>query len=75
VFGRRSTPETGRLPRTSQAWLAHWPVQVLGEHPWRAQAKLGLPEPQEPHELRRGHVISRPAGTAASIACAHARVR
>jgi uncharacterized cupin superfamily protein len=44
VFGTRLTPESGVLPRTGVAWLAHSAVRVEQEHPWAAEAKLGLPE-------------------------------
>jgi uncharacterized cupin superfamily protein len=47
VFGTRLTPESGLLPRTRVAWLAHAPVSVNEAHPWQAEAKLGLPEGAE----------------------------
>ena len=44
VFGHRLTPESGFLPRTGQAWLAHRSVKVQEHHPWHPEAGLGLPE-------------------------------
>jgi uncharacterized cupin superfamily protein len=44
VFGTRLTPESGHLPRSGIAWLARNPVAVVDEHPWTAEARLGLPE-------------------------------
>jgi uncharacterized cupin superfamily protein len=43
IFGQRLTPEAGVLPRTKVAWLGHEAVQVLGVHPWDAEAALGIP--------------------------------
>ena len=44
IFGQRLTPEAGVLPRTNVAWLAHSPVRVMEEHPWKAEAALGIPD-------------------------------
>jgi uncharacterized cupin superfamily protein len=44
VFGQRLVAESGYLPRTSTAWLAHKTVRTLDEHPWEVEATLGLPE-------------------------------
>ncbi len=44
IFGQRLTPEAGVLPRTNVAWLAHSPVRVMEEHPWTAEAALGIPD-------------------------------
>lgn len=44
IFGERLRTESGVLPRTNAAWLGRSPVRVLDEHPWRAEAALGLPE-------------------------------
>jgi uncharacterized cupin superfamily protein len=44
IFGQRLTPEVGFLPRTRRVWLAREAVEVPDEHPWQAEAKLGLPE-------------------------------
>ena len=44
IFGERLRPESGLLPRTHTAWLARSAVSVLEEHPWQAEAALGLPD-------------------------------
>jgi uncharacterized cupin superfamily protein len=44
VFGERLRQESGLLPRTGVAWLGGHPFQSLAEHPWGAEAALGLPE-------------------------------
>ena len=44
IFGQRLAPESGVLPRTNVAWLAHSPVQVMTAHPWDAEAALGIPD-------------------------------
>jgi len=44
IFGERLTAESGLLPRTHAAWLAHSPVRVQDERPWKAEAALGLPD-------------------------------
>jgi uncharacterized cupin superfamily protein len=44
IFGERLQPESGLLPRTNTAWLARSAVAVLEDHPWQAEAALGLPD-------------------------------
>ncbi len=44
IFGERLRTESGLLPRTNAAWLARSPVRVLEEHPWKAEAALGIPD-------------------------------
>jgi uncharacterized cupin superfamily protein len=44
IFGQRLTPEASRLPRTGVAWLGRSRVKLLAEHPWDAEAALGIPE-------------------------------
>jgi len=44
IFGQRLTPETGVLPRTRIAGLAHSSVQLLEAHPFKTEAALGAPE-------------------------------
>lgn len=56
VFGTRHVPEVGLLPRTNVAWLAHSPMNVNEQHPWAAEAELGIPD---------GIVGERPANVVA----------
>jgi uncharacterized cupin superfamily protein len=44
VFGQRLTPEAGHLPRTGRVWLARTALDVPEDHPWRAEAELGVPD-------------------------------
>jgi uncharacterized cupin superfamily protein len=44
VFGQRRLPETGHLPRSKRVWVARTALEVPDEHPWEAEARLGLPE-------------------------------
>ena len=44
VYGQRQLPETGHLPRTKRVWVARTALDVPEEHPWEAEARLGLPE-------------------------------
>jgi len=44
VFGQRQLPETGHLPRSRRVWVARVALDVPDEHPWEAEARLGLPE-------------------------------
>jgi uncharacterized cupin superfamily protein len=56
IFGERLRPESGLLPRTQAVWLARSALPVLAEHPWQAEAALGLPE---------GTPVERPANVIA----------
>jgi uncharacterized cupin superfamily protein len=44
IFGLRLTPEVSPLPRTGVAWIGRSKVKLVQEHPWDAEAALGIPE-------------------------------
>ena len=44
VFGLRVRTETGHLPRSKRVWVGRTALDVPDEHPWDAEARLGLPE-------------------------------
>jgi uncharacterized cupin superfamily protein len=44
IFGTRSFSEHAVLPRTSVAWVTDRGVKLNEEHPWEAEAALGIPD-------------------------------
>jgi uncharacterized cupin superfamily protein len=44
VFGQRLRSEHGFLPRSGSIWVGSQAVTRMPEHPWEAEARLGLPD-------------------------------
>jgi uncharacterized cupin superfamily protein len=80
VYGLRVPPEHGVLTRTQVAWLGSaGVVRLTDEHPWRAEAALGLvdgtPGPRPPNVVAPGDVEGDYGGMSKRLGRAGGAVR